>query len=104
MKWRITIQRLGAPVRNAMNEPAQGWADFGAFWADRLDQRPAEGWKAGQTAAQLETVWRVRWSTDTATITAQDRVRADGQDYRIIGVTEPLRREVIQIVAVATVA
>jgi head-tail adaptor len=104
MKWRITIRRLGAPARNAMNEPIQNWGDFVTVAASQVQQRPTESWKAGQTAAQMETVWRVRWSLDTATITPLDRVRLDGKDYEIIGVTEPIIRQAIDIVAVATIA
>jgi head-tail adaptor len=104
MKWRITIRRLGAPSRNSMNEPVENWGDFVTVSASQIIQRPTETWKAGQTAAQLETVWQVRWSPDTATVTPLDRVRVDGQEYAIIGVTEPTYRRVIEIVATATVA
>lgn len=98
---RITIRRASAPTRNAMNEPVEDWADFGTFSAEQLQQRPTESWKAGQTAAQIETVWRVRWLVRTATISPSDRLICDGREYQIIGVTEPVRRSVIEIVGIA---
>lgn len=98
---RITVQRRGAPSRNDMNEPVETWSDVGTFWAEQVQQRPTEAWKAGQTAAQVETVFRVRWLERTASITPLDRLICEGRDYRIVGVTEPVRRAVIEIVAVA---
>ncbi len=97
---RITIRRASAPTRNAMNEPVEVWADFGKFWAEQVQQRPTESWKAGQTAAQVERVWRVRWTARTATISPSDRLNCDGREFQIIGVTEIGRRVGIEIVGI----
>lgn len=99
---RITIRRASAATRNAMNEPVESWTDFASWWAEQVQQRPTESWKAGQTAAQVERVWRVRWSDRAATITASDRLRCDAREFQIIGVTEIGRRIGIEIVAIAT--
>lgn len=98
---RITIMRQGATTRNALNEPVGGFDEFGKFWSARLTQRPTEGWKAGQTAAQVERVFNVRYTNRTATITPSDRLICDNQTFEIIGVTEKERREGIDIVAIA---
>ena len=98
---RITIRRASAPTRNAMNEPVPAWADFASFWGQQIDQRPTESWKAGQTAAQVERVWRLRWSDRAATITPSDRLSCDGREFQIIGVTEIDRRVGIEIVGIA---
>lgn len=98
---RVTIRRAAAPARNALNEQVESWEDFGSFAAEQLQQRPTESWKAGQTAAQTETVWRLRWLARTAGITPSDRLVCDGREYQIIGVTEPVRRTVIEIVGIA---
>lgn len=97
---RITVQRA-TTTRDDMNAPVEAWADVGTFWAEQVQQRPTEAWKAGQTAAQVETVFRVRWLERTASITPLDRLICEGRDYRIVGVTESVRRAVIEIVAVA---
>lgn len=98
---RITIRRAGAATRNALNEPIASWSDFGSFMAEQIDQRPTESWKAGQTAAQAERAWRIRWSDRAATITPRDRLVCDGREFEIIGVMEIGRRAAIQIVGIA---
>lgn len=98
---RIVIRRASAPTRNALNEPIESWAEFGRFMAEQVQQRPMESWKAGQTAAQVERVWRVRWSDRAATITPSDRLTCDAREFQIIGVTEIGRRVGIEIVGIA---
>lgn len=98
---RIVIRRASAATRNAMNEPIESWAEFAHFMAEQIDQRPTESWKAGQTAAQVERVWRIRWSDRAASITPSDRLNCDGREFQIIGVTEIGRRIGIQIVGIA---
>lgn len=98
---RITIRRAGAETRNALNEPIASWADFGSFMAEQVQQRPTESWKAGQTAAQVERVWRIRWSERAASIAPRDRLVCDGREFELIGVTEIGRRVGIEIVGIA---
>lgn len=101
MNKRITVFRQGAETRNDMNEPVRPWEQFGKFWSERLSQKPTESWKAGQTAAQVERIFRVRYTNRAATITASDRLICDQQEFEIIGVTELGRRDRIEIVAIA---
>lgn len=98
---RITILRADETARNGLNEPVLDWPVFGRFWAERLDQRPTESWKAGQTAAQVETAWRLRWTARAATISASDRLVCGGGQFEIIGVTGDQRRGWIDIIGVA---
>lgn len=98
---RITIMRAGSATTNGLNEKVKTFVEFGKFWSERLQQRPIESWKAGQTAAQVERVFRVRYTNRTATISPSDRLICDGREFEIIGVTEVERREDIQIVAIA---
>lgn len=98
---RITVRRASVAGRNPMNEAQEVWADFGKFWAEQISQRPTESWKAGQTAAQVERVWRVRWHARTATISPSDRLVCDTCEFQIIGVTEVGRRVGIEIVGIA---
>lgn len=98
---RIAIRRLNSTARDALNAPVEVWEDGGTFWAEQLQQRPTEAWKAGQTAAQSETVWRLRWLDRTAAITPKDRLICDGRLYRIIGITEPVARAIVEITGIA---
>lgn len=98
---RVTIRRAAPPLRGPLNEPVEQWQDFATWPAQKVDQRPTESWKAGQTAAQTETLFRLRWSARAATITPLDRLICDGCEYSLIGVTETVRRSVIEIVGVA---
>jgi len=93
--------RLGAETRNAMNEVTSEFEEFGKFWSARLTQKPTEGWKAGQTAAQVERLFNLRYTTRTASISPSDRLICDGNTYEIIGVTEHGRQHGIDIVAIA---
>lgn len=93
--------RRGAETRNAMNEVTSEFEKFGSFQSARLTQKPTEGWKAGQTAAQVERMFNVRYTARTASITASDRLICDGNTYQIIGVTEHGRQHGIDIVAIA---
>lgn len=102
MNQRIAVWRQGAETRNALNEPIRPWAEYGKFWAGEMKARATEAWKAGQTAAQVERAFRVRYTARTATITASDRLKVEGQDLEIIGVTEVGRRDEIEIVAIAS--
>jgi len=98
---RITIRRAAAPTRNAMNEPVEVWTDFGSFMAEQVQQRPTESWKAGQTAAQSERVWRVRWTARTAKISPLDRLICDGREFEITAASEMGRRAGVEIVGIA---
>jgi head-tail adaptor len=100
-KSRITILRFDETARNALNEPVGDWPAFGKFWGERQQQRPTESWKAGQTAAQVETAWRLRWTARAGTISTSDRLMCGGTQFEIIGVTGDQRSGWIDIVGIA---
>lgn len=99
---RITIMKKGVVTRNALNEPIPSWVKLGDFWSARLTQKPTEGWKSGQTAAQVERAFNVRYTDRTRTITPQMQLICDNRTFEIIGVVEHGRQEGIDIVAIAS--
>lgn len=98
---RITIMHLGPETRNALNEPIRPWLEFGSFWSVRFDQKATEGWKSGQTAAQVERAFNVRYTHRAAMITPQMRIVVGRRAFEIIGVNELGRQEGIDLVAIA---
>lgn len=98
---RITIMKKGAVTRNALNEPIATWTALGTFWSARLTQKPTEGWKAGQTAAQVERAFNVRYTSRTASITPEMQLVCDNRTFEIISVVEHGREQGIDIVAIA---
>lgn len=105
MHRRVTIRQQSAPTRNAMNEPRAVWTTLGKFWAeeDERASKGTEGVQAGQVFAQNHRVWRVRWTTRTATISAKDRALCDGVEYEIVSAIEKGRRVSIEITAIGPV-
>lgn len=101
---RVTILRAGTPTRDALNTPVKAWVPFVSFWAEEIQQRPMESWKAGQTAAQTETLFRLRRNPRSEAITAQDRLVSDGRTFEIIGVTARAQGDRIELVAIAAPA
>ena len=99
---RIVVQRQGAETRNALNEPVRAWEELGKFWSKRFTQKPTEGWKSGQTAAQVERAFNVRYSHRAASITPQMRIVCNGRTFEIIGVNELGRQDGIDLVAIAS--
>lgn len=97
-------QRLAwsGATRDALNGPVESWTSTGApFAVQQLDQRPVEAWKAGQSAAQLETAFRARWSPAVAAISVKDRLLVDGRTYDVIGMAEPKRRAEVTITCIS---
>ncbi len=103
---RIRIERATFAT-DAFGTPVPTWAELKTVAAQQYRQRPVEAWKAGGTAASLETVWVIRWSPTMATLSPLDRLRypadADGLIYEISGVSEIGRREGIEIISTAQV-
>lgn len=78
---------------DSLNQPVVTYSAITPkFAVQMLSQRPVEAWKAGQSAAQLETAFRARWSPVTAAVTVKDRLAVDGLTYEVIGTSEPERR------------
>lgn len=100
---RIRIERATVTVNGRGNE-VRAWGPLATIWAQRLPQRAIEGWKASGTAAELETAWRVRWSTQVADVSPADRIVFGAQVMAILGVTEIGRREGLEIVCKSAAA
>ena len=97
-------QRLAwtSTTRDGLNNPVESWVATGpAFAVQQLDQRPTEAWKAGQSAAQLETGFRARWTPAVAAISPRDRLLVDGRTFEVIGLTEPKRRAELTIACIS---
>lgn len=99
---RIRLERATVTTSGRGTEQ-KAWSQLATVWAQQVPQRPIEAWKAGGTAAELETVWRTHWSAQVADLSARDRLRYpatdDGTVYEIIGTpTEIGRREGLEIV------
>lgn len=97
---RITINRLVAAV-NSYNEQTESFAEFQTLWASRQDATAGELWRAAEVGAQIDCHFVVRFSPETATITAKDTLTVeDGKTYNITGVREIERNRWIEIDAV----
>lgn len=94
---RIRIERA-AVTTDGRGVEQRAWTPLATVWAQRLPQRALESWKASGTAAELETAWRIRWSSQVADVSPEDRVAFGDQAMAILGVTEIGRREGLEIV------
>ena len=103
---RVRLERATV-TEDARGAEVKTWAPLKTVWAQRMQQRPFEAWRAGGTAAELETAWRIRWGSEWGDLSPQDRLRFPATDagavYEIIGVTEIGRREGLEIVTKALV-
>jgi len=88
---RIVIQRVTVTA-SAYNEPVESWATHLTLWARKVDTSASEGRAAAEVGASLSARFTVRWSTETADITAKDRLAFDGKTYNITGVRETINR------------
>lgn len=84
---KITIQRATS-VPNEFNEPVMTWTDFKTVRAMRRDVSDAEKFAAGQVGSVLQSRFTIRSSTETRTITPNDRLVHEGDNWNIHGVKE----------------
>lgn len=91
MRDRITFQQ-------EREEPIGGggyelnWHTAATVWGQLAPERGSERVEAGRMEASVGAVLRVRYSADTAAITAGWRALIDGEPYNIRSVTQPDRR------------
>ncbi len=99
---RITIQR-NTPTTNTYNEPVESWGDYITVWASRRDASAREGYKAAEVGSEITARFTIRYSSETATITAKDRViLQDGLTYEIVAAPrETVRNKWIELDCVA---
>lgn len=97
---RIVIQRA-TTAADSFNEPVQTWATLATVWAMAKPVSDGERQRAGETLADKQYRFTVRWSYDVSDVDPRDRVVFDGRTFDIIGAKEIGRREFIEITATA---
>ena len=101
LNTRVTVLRLDASARDSLNAPIKVWSTLGLFWGEEVTQRPMESWKAGQSAAQTETLFRLKRTARSATIGAKDRLLVKGRTFDVIGQTAKSQGDRIELIAIA---
>lgn len=98
---RITIQRLGEPTDNGIEEVPGEWADHATRWAS---WKPANGREVfenlGREAKAGGTFW-LRYDSETSGILATDRVVFESRNWDILSINELDRREGVELVVIA---
>ncbi|RZJ01818.1 MAG: head-tail adaptor protein [Brevundimonas sp.] len=97
---RITIQRATV-TRDEYNAEVSTWATMANVWAAYEPIKDGERFRAGERAAELSARFQIRYSSQVAGVTAEDRLTFDGKTYEIINVKEIGRREGIELTTVA---
>lgn len=93
---RIEILANNATPDDA-GQPIPNWVVVATIWAEKIEQRSQENRQDIQLVGQTAKIFRVLWSAQTRGITVLHRLRFDGRDHEITGVSEVGRREGIQI-------
>lgn len=98
---RITLQQA-TEGKDAAGGLTLSWADLASVWAKVTPLGGREPFTAAQEAAFADTRFTIRWRSDV-TPGAKMRVLHDGRTYDILAVFEPVRREVVDLLAQARV-
>lgn len=86
--WKATISY------NDLNEPVETFALHATFWAQVVHLSTKEIYDSESVRACKYAKFIVRYRTD---VTEKDRVIHDGQSYKIQGITEMGRREMLEL-------
>jgi SPP1 family predicted phage head-tail adaptor len=97
---RIALKRASSTV-NGFNEPVYSWATLATVWAQMVPVNDGERMRAGETLANMQARFTVRWSATTATVDPRDRLTFNGREYDINGVKLIGRNKHIEITATA---
>lgn len=100
MDRRIAIKRATSTV-NSFNEPIYSWTTLATVWAAMTPVNDGERMRAGETLANMQCRFTIRWSKTAATIDPRDRLTFDGREFDINGVKEMSRRQYLEITATA---
>ena len=76
MDRQIEVLKFDDVTRDTLNAPVPRWTSAGTFWARQLTQRASEAWQAGQSAGQVEIMFRLRWTSVTTAIAPRDNTTA----------------------------
>lgn len=99
LKGTIQLERVRIE-RNGLGEAVETWETLATRSAERADVSDAEAMRAAEVGSQLTTRFRIRYSSQVATVNARDRLIFEGETYNIVGVKETKRRRFIEISAV----
>lgn len=100
MDRRITIRRATV-TKNDLGENVESWSDLATVWSAKEDIRDGERFAAQQTAAEITTRFRIRYSPTVADVNPKDRLLYGEQTYGIVAVKEIGRRDGLEITASA---
>jgi SPP1 family predicted phage head-tail adaptor len=92
---RIVIQQCTTSL-NAMREPVESYATLATVYAEFNAVDVGEGQGADSTQARANSKFTIRYRTD---ITEKDRIVHDSRTYKILGIREMGRRELLEISA-----
>ncbi len=90
---RITLMRETVSY-NSLGEPVEAYEDFSEVWARVRFDSVGEQFTDDAIRAKKFVGFVIRYRTD---ITEKDRIRFDGKQYRIVGVTELGRRKGLEL-------
>lgn len=95
---QVTIRRVIAERPDGEGSMLPEFGDLATVWAEVEAISDGERWRAMQVAATVTHRFRIRWGLG---VTVLDRVRLEGRDFEISGVTEIDRRAGQEITAIA---
>jgi SPP1 family predicted phage head-tail adaptor len=99
---RVVLQSKTTTRDASTGEEIEGWAEAGALWMGKRDVRASERFGPDQVVAEIDTVFRARWSPALTVIRPEThRLLYDDRIYNIHGITELGRRETVEIACAA---
>lgn len=105
MDREVVIQQL-AESAGSSGFPVETWTSLGEpEWMEKLSTTGGERFVAAQSAAQVQTRWRMYWredmDPDSVDVQKKRRLLYQGRIYDITGVIETGRREGIELMTMA---
>ncbi len=98
----LTIQRRTVSP-NAFNELIETWATLATVKVAVRDVSAAEAMRAMEVGAQLSTRFKIRYSSEVATVNPADRILYAGVTYNITAKREVQRGRWLELDAVARI-
>ena len=98
---KIALRRVSYATVEGMTEPVETWATFATVWANVMPVSDGERLRSGETLAQMQSRFTIRYSSVVASLDPRDRLQYNGRDYDINGLKELGRREFFEITATA---
>jgi SPP1 family predicted phage head-tail adaptor len=97
---RVTLYQFGT-VNNVYGDLEPGYTPIATVAASVRPGPGNERLASAENAANAPTVFRVRWSSETASLNPKDQVEYDGRRFNILSVVEIGRREGLELAATA---